>query len=346
MVSRKIIIGLIVFIALVFAGAGFYFLYHSQIASQVKNSDQAERVTFYIEDGWGVEEIVTQLQEKSLINSRLSFYVYLLRNGYWNKLQPGEYLLSQSSSMEEIIGILTGGSDSEIKITITEGKSIKEIDQVLQDKGLIKANQFTKAALTTNFTINYKFLKSIKVKTLEGYLFPDTYYLFPKQNHNGADFESEQLIKKMLETFNDKVYAEYGKADLPRPLISFNQLINLASIVEKESSEYSDRRLVAGVFLKRLAAENRLQACSTVNYLLSEPKEILTESDIAIESSYNTYLNDGLPPSAIGNPGLESIKATLNPKKSPYWYFLSDEDGNLYFSATAEQHQQKKNQYL
>ena len=225
-------------------------------------------------------------------------------------------------------------------------QDIGEIEDLLVEEGLIEKGRFKTQAQKSCFKDDFPFLKAVKGESLEGYLFPDSYFVYPKSNSAGSDFDPQIFISKMLTAFDQKAYSKYKDSDYPKPLKLFSQLVVLASIVEKEASNQNDRSLVAGIFLKRLSRECRLQACSTVNYLLDEPKEILKESDLRVDSSYNTYRYKGLPPGPISNPGLGSIEAVLKPKTSKYWYFLSDREGKIHYAQTAEEHSQNKKRYL
>ena len=342
--DRKIVI-LIIILVLIILLAGGFFYYRSQINS-VADQDQphSATVTFIVKEGWSVEEIADQLFQQKLITSRLSFYWHLLTNGYWSKLRPGEYQLDTPITIPEVITILAVGQNQEEKIVIPEGWTIDDIDKYLVEQKLIEKGQFKERAKLARFKEEFSFLKKTipekrAVSTLEGFLFPDSYFI-------DSDFTAQSLIDKMLTTFQEKIYREYQKIDRHQEIKTFLDLIILASIVEKEAGNLADRRLVAGIFLKRLDRGYRLQACATVNYLLKEPKDILKESDLLISSPYNTYRHDGLPPAPICNPGLESIKAVLNPEFSKYWYFLSDQEGQLHFATDAKGHASNKEKYL
>jgi len=346
--NRKLIIFLIILALVLLLGGSFFIYYRSQLVRRVVNGDQPHlaTVTFVVKEGWGVAEIADQLSQEELINSKLSFYWYLLSHGYWSRLHPGEYQLPSTATLPELVNLLINGAENEKTITIPEGWTIKEIDRFLAQKKLIEKGQFIQQAKVAKFRDEYYFLRGVKEESLEGYLFPDTYFVYPQQNNNGSDFNSRQLIAKMLSTFDQKVYQKYKDRRYPKEIKNFNQLITLASIIEKEANIFEDRCLVAGIFLSRIDQNHRLQACSTVNYLLEEPKDILKESDLKINSPYNTYLYRGLPPGPVSNPSLASIDSVIDYQPSKYWYFLSDKNGHLHFAKTDKEHQQNKKRYL
>jgi UPF0755 protein len=329
--------GLIVTLLIVAFGFG-YNQFKNQIKADVETGYQVKELK--INQGQSVFEIADKLNQADLINSNLYFYWKLFISGSWGSLQSGEYLIDSDSNYEEIIEILTKGSSDQKKVVIKEGWRIEDIDSYLASLGLIERKEFIKADEPENYSNQYSFIDT-NSKTLEGYLFPDTYYVL-----TANDFDPNQLINKMLENFNRRVYLNYQNEELPNQIKTFHQLVTLASLVEKEADSYKDRRLVAGIFIKRLKKDMLLQACSSVNYLFSEPKQILSLDDIAINSEYNTYKQKGLPPTPIASPSLNSIKASLNPKASNYFYFLSDKDGKIYYAGTAKEHEQNKERYL
>jgi UPF0755 protein len=194
------------------------------------------------------------------------------------------------------------------------------------------------AKKVADYRKKYKFIPA-KAKNLEGYLFPDTYYVL-------RDFKASQLVEKMLAVFDKKIYQIYGDLDLPKQLDDFDQTVIFASIIEKEANDYEDKRIVVDIFLKRLGNNIPFQACSTVNYLLDEPKPVLSRTDISIDSKYNTYLYKGLPPGPICSPGEDSIRSIYSRKDTDFWFFLSDKDGNIYFSKDNQEHERKKDKYL
>jgi len=214
-------------------------------------------------------------------------------------------------------------------VTIPEGYSARQISALVASKGLGSADDFLAA---TRLSYPQEFLAGRDPALgLDGYLFPDTYQFAPKAS-------ARDVITVLLNHFGDKVTADL-RGRLPAGY-SLNQVVVVASIVEREALFDKDRAAVAGVFYNRLAARMPLQADATVLYAKGQVSGGITEDDKKFNSPYNTYLNPGLPPSGISNPGLASITAAIQPLKSDYYYYLTDKDGHAHFSRTYAQHQQ------
>ncbi len=189
------------------------------------------------------------------------------------------------------------------------------------------------------FVNEYEFLKDPKIITLEGFLFPDTYYI-------SEDLNEEEIIKIFLDRFN-QIYIENDISEhILEKNISLNDFITMASIVEREAVKPEERAIISGIFYNRLGIDMPLQSCATVQYILKERKPILSIADTKINSPYNTYINKGLPPTPIASPGLDAILATLNPNKTDYIYFVAKGDGGHEFSKTYEEHLRAKKKYL
>jgi UPF0755 protein len=180
---------------------------------------------------------------------------------------------------------------------------------------------------------------------LEGYLHPDTYRIFV-----GAS--NADIAGKMLANLDRKFTADM-RAEMARRGLSLPEIITMASLVEKEAridatgqKDNAEAKLVAGIFWKRISTSQRLESCATLAYILGVDKKQYTLEDTQIDSPYNTYRRDGLPPGPIGNPSLEAIKAALYPQTSDYLFFLNGHDGNTYFAKTYQEHLTNKDKYL
>jgi UPF0755 protein len=180
---------------------------------------------------------------------------------------------------------------------------------------------------------------------MEGFLFPDT-YLFPK------DVSASVVVSKMRSTFDQKFGTNTGNSGL-----DLNELVILASIIERETVTPEERPIVAGIYLKRLQAGWTLDADATIQYAVASLecknkieckwwKRSLTAQDLEIKSPFNTYRNAGLPPNPICNPGLSSLTAVSNPQDSPYWFYLHDNNGKIHYAKTLEEHNMNVNKYL
>ncbi len=200
---------------------------------------------------------------------------------------------------------------------------------------MVKKEEFLAALKRENW--NYDFLEGLE--SLEGFLFPDTYYI-------SYNVSSNEIIKKMLDNFDKKLTSDL-RAEIKKQGKSVKEIVTLASIVEKEVYKEEDKKIVAGIFLKRVVLGMPLDADSTINYITGKNSPMPTSGDLAAESLYNTYLNKGLPPGPISNPSLSSIKAAIYPEDSPYLYYLNRQDTKeTIFSKTFEEHLENKNKYL
>jgi len=299
--------------------AGFYFIYQVKIPLDSQGTEQV----FTIVKGEGSEEISANLEKVGLIRNRFWFNTYIYIRGLSTHLQAGEYDLSSSLNVEQIAYKLAGGSANvqEVTITIPEGFNLRKIDARLAKHGLIETGELLADS-----------------RKLEGYLFPDT-YRFDK------DATLDEIIGKMMSNFDRKVTRDL-KDEIQRQGKTLDQIIIMASLIEKEVAVEQDRKIVSGIFWNRLAINYPLQSCATIAYILDIDKWIYSIEDTKIASPYNTYQNAGLPPGPIANPGLLAIKAAIYPQDTDYFFFLSKPDGETVFSKTIEEHNENKERYL
>ncbi|MPM88934.1 hypothetical protein SDC9_136038 [bioreactor metagenome] len=220
-----------------------------------------------------------------------------------------------------------------VRVTIPEGKELREIIDILAQANVCSADELWDAVKT--HTYDYDFLKDLpdRENRLEGYLFPDTYEFF-----TGSD--ADTVIKKFLNNFDSKWTDEFTQRAKELDM-SIDQVVTLASIIEREAVGDSDRDVVSSVFHNRLNSKSMtlLQSCATVQYVLKERKAVLTYDDIKIDSPYNTYIYPGLPIGPIASPGLASIKAALYPASTDYYYFVVSASGEHIFSKTLAEHE-------
>jgi UPF0755 protein len=292
-------------------------------ASGPVGGDKTEQ-RFVIEKGSGASYIGTKLQSQGLIKNSLAFKIYVSVTGKAAKIYAGEYSLAPNFNLFQMVDTLTKGP-SEIWVTIPEGLRREEI-----------ALRFAQAFSNPTFVAGFL----ITSDGQEGYLFPDT-YLFPKTASGSA------VAQRMRAVFDQKVDFQVS-----------TETVILASILERETITQEERPIVAGILLKRLAAGWPLQTDATIQYAKASAECIvptaacdwwprpLTVDDLAINSSYNTYTNPGLPPTPISNPGLSSIKAVVNSQDSPYWYYLHDSKGVIHYAAILEEHNANVQKYL
>ncbi len=291
-------------------------------------------VKFVVEDGddWGV--VSTKLSDMKLVSTSSAVKGYVKEKELNDRLQPGEFTLKKSMSLPQIVDEMTKASEQKeaVRVTIPEGYESKMIAQLLEEKGVIKSQEkFLNILKEESF--DYDFLKDVDKKSyLEGYLFPDTYEFY-------VESDEKEVIKRLLDRFSE-VYTEEFRTRAKELNLSDNEVITLASIVQREARAMNEFPLVASVFHNRLKQDMKLQACSTVQYVIDERKDVLTNDDIAIDSPYNTYKYEGLPPAPISSVGKDAIKAALYPEDSEYLFFVvkNKGDGSHYFAKTYDEH--------
>ncbi|MCX7881273.1 MAG: endolytic transglycosylase MltG [Patescibacteria group bacterium] len=307
---------------LIFA-IGLYLFY--QEGTLPINKQAKETTIFVIKRGENLNEIINRLWQEKLIRNRLVFYFIIKKLGLEKKIQAGDFRLSPAMDAYTLAKTLTHGT-LDIWITFIEGLRKEEIAQIISQ----------------NFNLpETEFIKSAK----EGYLFPDT-YLIPK--NATVDTIINILEKNFYQKFNKDLQE---KARLKN--LSLEEVLTIASLVEREAKSENDRKLVASVIFNRLKNEMKLDIDATVQYALGYQtqektwwKKNLTQEDLNIDSPYNTYKNIGLPPGPICNPGLSSIKAVIDAPKTDYFYYLSDKTGKTHFAKTLEEHNQNIQKYL
>ncbi len=340
---KKII--LIIVIIILLGGISVFGYYFMQINAKASNS--SEEVTFSVTQGEGVKDIGANLESAGLINNSYVFEWYVYFDKSQSDFLAGEYALSPNKSIKKIVEILTSGqSIKENQITTLEGWNSQEIDDYLTAEGIITSGDFLKISKNTNVSNiipgnNYSFLDDKPENMgLEGYLFPDTYRIF-------KDATATDIVEKMLDNFGNK-FTNQMKLDAEAGNMSIYEIVTLASIIEKEVSQDSDRKMVASVFYNRLNNNIGLQSDATVNYVTNGDRPQPTAEDLQVDNPYNTYKYRGLPPGPISNPSLSSIMAAIYPEKSDYFYFLSkiNDDGSTVFSKTLEEHLENKAKYL
>ncbi len=316
---KKILTVIILFVII---AAGTLFWWNNGLLAA--NSNDKTSTIFVIKKGEGVREIANRLKSQNLIRDPIVFFLYTRIEGIDKQIQAGDFKISPSMSAQTVAVNLTHGT-LDTWVTIPEGLRAEEIAQILKDK-LPNYQDSWRAQLDAN----------------EGYLFPDT-YLIPR------DADINTIISLMRNNFNEK-YNSIKHTQTTS--LSEEQTIIIASIIEKEAKFNSDRPLVASVIMNRLELGMALQIDPTVAYALGYQadtktwwKQNLTLDDLKIDSPYNTYLNTGLPPGPISNPGLPAIQAALNPAKTNYLYYYSDKQGHLHFATTLEGHQANIQKY-
>ncbi len=312
--------------------------------------DETTSVKFRIDKGMTTKDIADNLFDMGLIENK-NMYRFLSKfNGFDGQYKVGTYTLCEGLTYDEVMTLLAGEPET-VKVTFPEGFTTEQIAARLEANNVITAEAFLNALETIDIS-SYTFLDGVSVKDrdhrLDGYLFPDTYEFDIKAN-------AEDVIYKMLNRFNELYLPAYYEMAEEMGL-SVDDVIVLASIVEREAKLKSDRPKIAGVFINRLNSSDKnlkkLQSCATIRYvhkkLYNEDLINILEEHEKEDDPYNTYMYDGLTPGPICSPGIESIKAVLKYEKSDYYFFVlnaKDGVGSHIFSKTYQEHLQAKNQY-
>lgn len=333
--KKKIVILLIVILI-----SGSYIGYVNSFKPVKVNNP--EEVEIIIPEGSSVKEVGKILKDNNIIRSGMAFKSKLRKRDDLEGLKAGEYYLTPGSQLDKVIDTLLKGSKNRNvkKFTIPEGYEIRQIADRLSDKGLIDKEVFLDLTSNkSNFQEEFSFLNKLeKDQGLEGFLFPATYEIF--------EYESEEdIIRRMLRAF-ENIYNNELKDKLPDSKLDLNQIITLASIIEREAKIDEERPVMSGVFYNRIEENMRLGSCATVQYILGERKPRLSIADTKIKSPYNTYINSGLPPAPIAAPGKLSIISAIEPADTEYLYFtLKSKSGNHEFTKTYEEHKKATNKY-
>ena len=278
------------------------------------------------------------LKQAGVIRSIWAYKFYARWSGADRRLIPGSHEIAPHSNIPAVLKQLASKIINEREITVIEGWRLEDIADSLASANIDSREDFISVAQIDNWRAQYEYLHDPRIKSLEGFLFPDTYRIY-------LDAKPQDIIKRMLDNFNQKVTAEMTAQLLAQNRNLFETFI-LASIIEREALYDEDRAMIADIFLKRLDDNIGLQSDATINYITGKKTTRPTFNDLQVDSPYNTYKYRGLPPGPICNPGLASLKAAVYPQVNDYYYFLTDRDGRAHFGRTYAEHQQNIARYL
>lgn len=308
-------------LSVIFIGILFFVFIYNQFIKPPKNFPESYSLS--IQTGQNLIDISKTLYENNIIRSSRVFEILMISFGDEKKISQGEYLFSEPLSVFDVVFKIVGrnfGIDRE-RITFPEGFSNIEMSLRIQEK-------------IPSFDTQ-KFLDMTEGD--QGYLFPDTYLFFPSVSVEHVVETLKQNFKRKTSDLEDKVLAS-GK--------TWNEILTMASIIEKEAFGKNDRYIISGILWKRIEIGMPLQVDAPFIYLLGKESKDLTMKDLSMESPFNTYRNKGLPPSPINNPGIDAIGAALNPQKSEYLFYLHDTDGNIHYASNYKEHQENIKKYL
>ena len=318
--------GIIIFIWMT---AGFF--YHQATVSVGENT---QTIILSIPPGATLKKISKDLQSLSLIRNASAFRLLANIRQKQTHIQVGEYELNQSMLPMDILKAITSGKTVLHPVTIPEGYRISEIAELLTETISINKEIFIKE------TRNKDLLNKLNItsKSLEGYLFPETYHF--------SRYDSERkIIRTMTDTFKQRVLTPDILNKIRKSKMSLHEVITLASLIEKETGKGDERKHISSVFHNRLHKNMRLQTDPTVIYAIQGFDGNIRKKDLSIDSPYNTYRYKGLPPGPIASPGLKSIIAALNPIKTNHLYFVSRKDGSHHFSSSLKEHNRAVRKY-
>lgn len=321
MIFKKILTAFLICFIL---GVGSFLVYFGFLV-KAKAGENSTKQVFEVKEQSSTLEVAQNLESKQFVKSDWAFYVYAKLKE--KTLKPGAYLISQDMTTEEIVNKISDGKTAVRKMTIPEGWRMEQVAQYLDENNYTKYEDFITLA-----------------KNYEGQIFPDTYYVT-------LDSGAKEILEMMLEDYKLRT-------------VDLNLLgddLVLASIIEREAKNDTDRAAISAVYKNRLKLGMKLEADPTVLYA-HDTKQVSSSrfdmktyefwqsiafADYLKETSpYNTYINKGLPPAPICNPGLKSIEAAQNPDSSNYLYFFHDSSGKIYLSETVAEHDRKKALYL
>ena len=307
-----------------------------------------EATELVIEEGATGTDVAAQMARAGLIRNPELFRILLAYYEIDRDIKAGTYQIPANAELWDILQQLREGQREEvITVTVPEGWRAEQIADLLEEMGIAPREEFLTLVLGDPKGLAPEVLET-SVTTLEGFLFPDTY-------HVPQDYGAEAFVTLMLQTFKERFLERYQAANLsdsalpegPR-VTSLDQVVIVASLVEREAQVPEERSAIAGVFLRRYALEMPLAADPTIQYALVEPgsavpadeywKLELELTDLKLESPFNTYRAAGLPPTPICNPGLAALDATLNPQEGRALFFVAKEDGSHAFANTFDEH--------
>ena len=285
-----------------------------------------------IEKGMSLSTVSQLLHQKNIIVSQDIFKAKVMLRGLASKIPTGKFLLEGKVSDSVLIDSIFHEGPIKLKLTIPEGL---QSDQIFQNINLLLKTNYDFKKYFNSKEIIQDF--NIKGKSLEGYLYPDTYYLY-------HDSSPDEIINILLTEF----WKRFDKNLINRTNqlgLSVHQVVTLASIIEGEAMLSSERKTISSVYHNRLKINMKLQADPTIQYIIPGPPKTLSNRDLRIKSDYNTYQNYGLPPGPINNPGIESIIAALYPEDTNFLFFVAQGDGSHAFTTNEKDHEEAKRIY-
>ncbi len=346
----RIVLGGVFLMLIVVIATGLFLYQRYDLSINTPASSTEGYLTLDVKAGATLQEVVEQLSQMGMINDLFFARVYLRLNQVNVNLQVGSYQIAQDLTLPEILAEIADGPQIQsVKVTIPEGLRYDEVADILAQKFIAAGLNFDPADFiniveqpaTVSFSSKVAdFLNKAKPANanLEGYLFPDTYNI-------GWDASAQDIVELFVTTLDIKLQNSKIDTDISPRLNSFYEVINLASIVQREARREEDMRNIADIFLKRLENGWPLGADATLLYPYKRWSPGLTQSELETDTPYNTRKRTGLPQTPIANPGIMAISAVLSPITNPYFFFITDKDGIKRYAVTAAQHEANIQQY-
>jgi len=296
------------------------------------NNREVNSSVITIEKGMSLNSVSNLLLENEIIVNQNIFKLKVITRGLASKIPTGRFLINGKISDAILIDLIFNKGPIKLKLTIPEGSQSKNLFQDINT--LLNTDyDFNKYFNSTEILEQYK----VDASSLEGYLYPDTYYLY-------HDSSPEEIIDILLSEFWKKF--DENLQDRANQLgFSVHEVVTLASIIEGEAMLDSERSTISSVYHNRLKINMKLQADPTIQYIIPGPPKTLSNRDLRIKSDYNTYQNYGLPPGPINNPGIASIKAALYPEDTNFLFFVAQGDGSHAFTTNEKDHEEAKRIY-
>jgi UPF0755 protein len=296
------------------------------------NNREVNSSVITIEKGMSLNSVSNLLLENEIIVNQNIFKLKVITRGLASKIPTGRFLIDGKISDALLIDLIFNKGPIKLKLTIPEGSQSKNLFKDINT--LLNTDyDFNKYFNSTEILEQYK----VDASSLEGYLYPDTYYLY-------HDSSPEEIIDILLSEFWKKF--DESLQDRANQLgFSVHEVVTLASIIEGEAMLDSERSTISSVYHNRLKINMKLQADPTIQYIIPGPPKTLSNRDLRIKSDYNTYQNYGLPPGPINNPGIASIKAALYPEDTNFLFFVAQGDGSHAFTTNEKDHEEAKRIY-
>lgn len=329
---KKLILAAVLFIFVIILA--FEISYKKVIEKPLKSSEN--KILIEVKQGEGFYDILNKLDNEDKLSNKLLIKVNLAIDKRSIKLREGIYEIDTNSTLDNLISSLQNESGDKglVKLTIPEGYSIEEIANTIEEKDLGSKEEFLKAA--QNYEVpNFISDNNEKRYKLEGFLYPDTYFI-----EKGLD--ANYIIKIMLNRFEQILKQVKGEAKVDIKDEDVEKIITIASLIEKEAKVQKDRPLISSVIYNRLEKNMKLQLDAAVIYALGYHVDVVLNKHLEINSPYNIYKYEGLPVGPIANPGINSIKAALLPEKTDYLYYILQKDSSHYFTNNYDDFLKKK----